>query len=179
MKSKKIIMLVLFSFTLSTFIFAQEQTKQKIEFPQYTLEQKYERAEGNFVSHTLAGIAYAKSKGDTPDDYGKFIGELHGRGWQAGERNPIEYFVSGMNFNMNLFNDFQMEILEQSDSSIKARMNRKWENQIKKQAEYGVTLDEFHNWLVHLWKAITNHLGLEYKQEFESDWITFTVIKKK
>lgn len=178
MKSKTIIMFFLAIFIFSTLILAQEQKKQEFELPKRDIEQRWKQARGNLVAHIVAGIAFAKSKGTTAEEYGKFVGELHGQYWDAEEQNPVEFFTKYMYINMTSFEDFEMEILELSDSSIKARMNRKWEDHIKWVDSFGTTMDEFHNWLEKLWIAIATKLGLEYKQEFEEKWIIVTITKK-
>lgn len=156
----------------------KEQAEQEFELPRLYMEQKWATAAGNLAAHMIAGIAFAKTKGVTPEEYGKFVGELHGQYWDAEEQNPVKFFTKGMYINMNSFEDFQMEILGMSDSSVKARMNRKWEDAFKGFDKYGTTTDEFHNCLDKLWIAIAKNLGLEYDQKFEEEWIIVTVTKK-
>ncbi len=152
--------------------------EQKTELPQPTLEQKYNCCEGNFIAHLAASIAYAKLHEETPGNYGKFVGELHAKSWQPENEDNLEYFIKGFHWNMNLFKNFQMEIIEQSDSFIKAKMIANWGSLLIEKERFGVTPDEMREWLEKLWIAIAEHLDLEYKQEFDGEWIVFTVTKK-
>jgi hypothetical protein len=70
-----IILLVVISFSA----FAQEKGEQIIQLPQLSLEQKLDRSVRNTTTRDIVGIAYAKSLGKTPEDYGKYIGGKIGR----------------------------------------------------------------------------------------------------
>lgn len=63
---KLCIILFLFVFTFSGLMITQEVETQKIELPQRTDEYLANRGLGNTMSWFFSGIAYAKSKGDTP-----------------------------------------------------------------------------------------------------------------
>ena len=70
--AKKIAGIVLCIFIFSSFMIAQEAKKQKIELPKKTDEYLVNRGLGNTMSWFFSGIAYAKSKGETPEDFAKF-----------------------------------------------------------------------------------------------------------
>jgi hypothetical protein len=48
---------------------------QIIQLPQLSLEQKLDRSARNTTTRDIVGIAYAKSLGKTPEDFGKYNGE--------------------------------------------------------------------------------------------------------
>jgi len=63
--------------------------KKVISLPQLTLEEKWEIAEGNLLYLLVTGIAYAKSRGDSPEDYGAIAGSVAAPGWgDARGRGP-------------------------------------------------------------------------------------------
>ena len=49
-------------------------TLTKVELPQLTLEQKWRKAESNLIYFVVSGIAYAKSRGESAEDFGTFAG---------------------------------------------------------------------------------------------------------
>jgi hypothetical protein len=72
MNNKNIIGILLIIFIFSHSVITQEKEKQKIELPEKSLEYKVDRGVGNTMSWFYSGIAYAKSKGDTPEEFAKF-----------------------------------------------------------------------------------------------------------
>ena len=75
------LILVVLSFTL----YAQEvnvEKPQKFVLPQLYLEQKQDRTVMNLASFICAGIAYTKSIGQTPEEFGTFVGNFFAPGWK-------------------------------------------------------------------------------------------------
>ncbi len=172
---------VLFVSIFCISIYAQEkkeQTEQKIELPKLYLEQKLDRAVLNVTSFITGGIAYAKSLGKTPEDYGKFIGEKFAPGWDGIKGKGIAPFIRGMYRNFQSDVNCHWEILSESDKSVKVQMNRFGDAIIKADTETGVTTEEFDRCMGNVMEAITNHLGFDFKQELKEDWIVFTVTDK-
>ena len=178
MKNKTILRIIAALIILVGFPRAQEK-EQKIELPQLTLEEKWETAESNLYYFICCGIAYAKSKGDSPEEFGTFTGEVAAPSWEKGKAKGPAYLVRGISWNKQQFNGFKLEILAESESSIRGRMNIPWEDVIKERSKrYGVSVDEFNRFFEKKWEAIADYLGLEYKQKVEEDWIVFTVTEK-
>ncbi len=150
-----------------------------IDLPQLTVEQKWRTAEGNLIYFIVSGIAYAKSLGNTSDDFGTFAGIIATPYWkQAQGRGPLA-LVEGISENKQQFRDFQLEILSASEQKIEARMKGFGENDIRDWPEPRVTVDEYFRFFEKKWIAIADYLGLEYNQRAEGDWIVFTVYNKK
>ena len=181
MRNKIIVGLILFVFIFSFSINAQEkqeQTKQKIELPKWYLEQKLEQTNMNLVAFITSSIAFAKSMGKTPEDYGKFIGETFAPGWEGAKGKGISPFIQGIYRNLQPDKNFRMEILSESKTSVEGRMNRYEEATVKAYARTGVTIEEVDACFGKVWETIANYLGLEYKQKVEGDWIVFTITEK-
>ena len=53
----------------------KNQTIPKFEVPQVTPEQKFEVLYNHVIAYCNTGISFAKTKGTTPKEYGKYIGE--------------------------------------------------------------------------------------------------------
>jgi hypothetical protein len=144
--------------------------------PQLTLEQKWETAESNLIYFVVCGIAYAKSRGASPEEFGAFAGNI--ASWEEARGKGPQALVEGISWNKQQFRNFQMEILSESQSSITARMKGFGEDAIRRRKGSTVTVDDYLRFFEKKWQAIARNLGLEYKQEIAGDWIVFTVSGK-
>ena len=88
-------------------------------------------------------------------------------------------FIENMHWNWQIWEDFQIETLEESKDFYKAKMKGAGEKYITEWTDPGITTNEFYDCLGQMMKQIAESLGLEYKQEVEGDWIVFTVTAKK
>lgn len=151
------------------------QAEQGIVLPVLKQKGRMNRAIGNLKSFTLTGIAYAKSLGKTPEDYGKFAGELYAPFWTV-RKGSVAQIVRGIYFNRQMNRNFKLEILSESETSVKARW-KEWID-LKGNTGMGVTGEEYARFLGKIYETISNHLELEWQQEFEDDWLVFTVTIK-
>ncbi|MBI3360977.1 MAG: hypothetical protein HY023_07690 [Chloroflexi bacterium] len=150
-----------------------------IELPQLTIEQKWKTAESNLIYFVVSGIAYAKSRGASPEDFGTFAGNVAVPSWKKHSGKGPQVLVEGISGNKQQFRDFQLEILGASETTIEARMKGFGENDVRDWTEPGVTVDDYIRFFEKKWEAIADSLGLEYKQRVEGDWTVFTVTQKK
>jgi hypothetical protein len=166
-------------FILSFSILAQEKKEQSIELPQLNLEQKLDRSVRNTISRDIVSIAFAKSMGKTPEDYGKFIGGLTAFFWaDIKGKGPVPFVQYWYRF-LQTDRYSKMEILSVSKTSVKAKMTVYGETYIRALADLGVTIDEYASYYGKYTEILADSLGLEYKQKLEGDWIVFTVTEKK
>ena len=182
MRSRSLTILVIFMFISSSSIFAQEkkvQTAQKIELPQLNLEQKLDRAVMNLSAFIIGGIAHAKSMGKTPEDYGKFIGEIFAPGWEETKGKSIAEYIENMYKNFQADKNCQWEILEESDKMVKVRMKRFGNTAVKAYERTGVTPQEYDRCMSKIMQTITNYLGFYYNQGLQDDWIIFWISTEK
>ncbi len=180
MKSKAIVWTILVVFVLSFSILAQEKEKQSIELPQLYLEQKLDRSVKNTTGREVVGIAYAKSMGKTPEDYGKFMGERMAFSWaDIKGKGPVPFVQYWYRF-LQTDRYSKMEILSVSKTSVKAKMTVYGVTHIKAfAADLGVTVEEYASYLGKFSEMLADYVGLDYKQKLEGDWIVFTVTEKK
>src|SRR4051794_447859 len=61
----------------------QQQASGHIVVPAYTTEQRWNRMQDHWVAFFVGGTAQAKASGKTPEDYGRFIGDLFAPTWGA------------------------------------------------------------------------------------------------
>jgi hypothetical protein len=148
-------------------------TDKMIELPQLALEVKWATAESNLIYFIVCGIAYAKAKGDSAADYGTFAGKI--ANWDDAKGRGPRALVEGISSNKQQFRNFQMEILSESPTAIRARMKGFGEDAIRKRKRSDVTVDDYIRFFEKKWQAIAEGLGLQYRQETEGDWVVFTV----
>jgi len=152
---------------------------QIIQLPQLSLEQKLERSARNTTTRDIVGIAYAKSLGKTPEEFGKYIGEHTAFFWadikDKGSVPFVQYWYRFLQTDKNS----KMEILSVSEKSVKAKMTVYGETNIKALSDLGVTIEEYASFYGKYSETLAEYLGLEYKQKFEDGWIVFSVTEKK
>ncbi len=113
---KKLIVLLIVIFS-SFWINAQE----KFSVPQVTTDQKIEILYNHVIAYAVTGISFAKSKGVSPEDYGKFMGKEFSTMWDLSGGFPLlvnqfMFMLAGMH------PDNQMQIVKQDDKSITFKM---------------------------------------------------------
>jgi hypothetical protein len=151
-----------------------------IELPQLTVEQKWATAESNMIYFIACGISYAKCHGQTAEDFGVWAGQVAAPSWEEEKSQglgPIG-LINGISHNKQQFRGFEMEILEESELSIRARMKCFGENVIRHRPHYEVSVYEYIRFFEKKWVVIADFLGLEYKQQVDGDWVVFTVTRK-
>ena len=113
LRNKMIIGIIFLIISLPGSLLPQDnrgQAEQGIVLPVLKQKGRMNRAIGNLKSFTLTGIAYAKSLGKTPEDYGKFVGELYAPFWTV-RKGSAEQIVRGIYFNRQMNRNFKLEIL--------------------------------------------------------------------
>ena len=159
----------------SIFLNAKEENKQKIELPQKTDEYLVNRGLGNTMSWFFTGIAYAKSKGDTPEDFAKFGLNVWGSWWKD---KDIAGYLRKIYVCFSTDKDFRMEILKETETSAQVRMNIYGKRWIETFKESGVTNAEYIRFLGAQLTSLAEYIGWEHEVKFEEDWIYLTVSEK-
>ncbi|MEI8113548.1 MAG: hypothetical protein WCI54_07960 [Bacteroidia bacterium] len=177
MKTKLITLIILGVFAV-TFVFSQEKNLE-VKLPKLSVEQKWETAEGNLVYFIISGISYSKSKGETPEDFGAWTGQVGCPYWKGIANMTPAKFVQEISSNKQQFKDFQMEILSAEKSVVKGRMMGYGNKLVTMYNLGGVTEDDYVRFFKKKWETIAGCVGYQYKQEKKGDWTYFTVSEKK
>ncbi len=149
-----------------------------IELPQLTLQQKWETAEGNLIYFIVCGISYAKSHGQTAEDFGTWAGQVAAPSWHELKDGGPRGLVAGISYNKQQFHDFEMEILGESEAEVRARMRCFGEDAIRKDTSLQlISVDEYVRCFDKKWAAIADFWGMKYEQHVEDGWIVFRVTK--
>lgn len=146
---------------------------QEIELATYTPEQRWERAASQFTVSYVSAIAYAKSMGQSVEEYSKTVADLFAPGWGEPGSGTLS-IVRGMHRNLSLWPNCEFELVEQSDESVTSRSNRPWATYFgEDEMWYGVSLEEFET-SFHVFNAsLAEHLGLGYEDWMEDGWWYF------
>ncbi len=145
-----------------------------IELPQLTLQEKWETAESNLVYFIVCGITYAKSHGQTAEDFGRWAGQIAAPYWEEEKRMGPRGLIEGISRNKQQFHGFTMEILDVSATSIRARMKCFGEDLVRERNPE-ISVDEYIRFFDQKWVAIAEFMGLKYIQQQEGEWVMITV----
>ena len=181
MKIGKIMGAILACSILSSFIISQEKKTENIEMPQMKMEEKWHVARNNLTALSMASIAFAKSLGKTPEDFGEFYGELAASTYESLVKN-VEDLVQLIDTFGQIFyserEDYKIEILNESDISVDGKMSIPAAYPLKYWADPGVTVEEYMRYWGKYLAVAAEHTEMEYKQKLEGDWVYFTISKK-
>lgn len=141
-----------------------------------TAEQKWARSTW-MISYAWTGmISHAKSVGQTPEEFGHWISEYIAPTWGTPGSRTLQSFVRGVFLNYNLWDGLEFEILADSPTEVRGRMNTPYAGFF---GEGGVrndtTLDEFRAVQNIVYEECAAYLGFDMRHEIDGDWIVFTV----
>ena len=154
-------------------------TLTRVELPQLTLEQKWRKAESNLIYFVVSGIAYAKSRGESAEDFGTFAGDVAAPHWKENKGKGPQALVEGISWNKQQFHNFQMQILSESETAVEARIKGFGEDTIREYWGPLVSGNDYVRFFERKWEAIADYLELEYSQRSDGEWTVFTVSAKK
>jgi hypothetical protein len=144
---------------------------QEIELATYTPEQRWERAGSQTVAVGVAALAYAKSLGKTAEEFGEAAADIFGPGWGEPGSGSLG-IVRGMHRNYSLWPNCEFELVEQSEESVTARVNRPWSGFFgEDETSYGVTLEEYEKSFQVFNSRLSEYLGLGYEEWVEDGWM--------
>jgi len=176
MKYKTIVCISLTIFILTSLTIPQEKTTQTIDLPQKTLEYKVERGVINTLSWIFTGIAYAKSKGDTPEDFARHGIKAWGSYW---EDLDIKAYIQKWHRIFSTDFHFKMEILNATETSVEAKMTIFARRCAETFAVSGVTEEEYIRFISTSISSMAEYLGWKCEQKLEGEWLYITVSEKE
>lgn len=144
--------------------------------PQLTDAQKMEVLYQHVMSYATTGIAFAKTQGTSPREYGSFIGKQFTAFWDPDGGFPV--LVNQMMYILaGLHPDNQMEIQEQNDHMIRFRL-RNVDLMFREGPVFGVTFDELLETSYGIINEITQFMEADFKHEQADDgWYVVTMTK--
>lgn len=177
---KSLVALVL-SLLVSAAAFAQPQTAPAPsagqDLPQYTTEQRWERAASQATAAFLGMIALGKQAGRTVDDTGKALVGVFGPGWSK-TMGPVE-MARAVRRNVLLWPKAEVTALELTPTVAKIRFNRPWMDTFGQSNDaYGVKAEDLERTLEVFQRAIAEERGMTMDAQREGNYITYTFKKK-
>jgi len=170
MKSITVILLLFFS---ATTLFAQ----QPFSVPEVTNDQEKEILYNHMIAYAATGITFAKTKGVSPEEYGKYIAEQFKPFWNPDQgfpmfANTIMFILKGMH------PANEMQILEQNESMVRFKM-KNVDAMFQMGPAYGITYKEFLECSKGILETLADYMNSGFMQEMSKDgWYVATINKK-
>lgn len=153
--------------------------QEKYPIPVRTADQKHGRTLSQFYWANAAGIAFAKSLGVTPYDYGKFTGNLAAPTWGPG--NDFEGLVRGVISNLENFrnvSDTPLIVKENEDGSVSIIASDKMIHKYFPVGKSVISYDEFKESMKGSMEPIATHMGATITMETKDTLLVFKIMKK-
>jgi hypothetical protein len=153
--------------------------QEKYPIPVRTADQKHGRTLSQFYWVDAAGIAFAKSKGVTPYEYGKYVGNLAAPTWGPG--NDFEGLVKGIIYNLENFrhiSDAPLIVKENEDGSVSITANDKMIHKYFPEGKSVVSYKEIMESMDGSLEPIANHMGAIITMETKDTLLVYTIRKK-
>lgn len=147
-----------------------------VQFPKLTIEERWNIAESNLVYFIVCGIAYAKARGVTAEDFGTFSGNV--ANWENAAKGNPKVLIEGIYRNKSQFKKFEMKIVRESEDVIEAKMRGFGEDLVRNRRKQDITVEEYLGFFGKKWEAIAKHLELIYKQRLQGQWLQISVAKR-
>lgn len=169
---KSITVILLFLFSAAT-LFAQ----QPFSVPDVTNDQEKEILYNHVIAYAATGITFAKTKGVSPEEYGKYIGEQFKPFWEPEQgfpafANTTMFILKGM----HPAND--MQILEQNENMVRFKM-KNVDAMFQMGPAYGITYAEFLECSNGILTTLADYMQSGFLQETTKDgWYIATISKK-
>lgn len=163
-------------FLAASILAAQPVTAQVDLTDTRTPEQKWARSTWMMSYAWTAMISHAKSVGQSPEEFGHWISGYIAPTWGAPGARTLQSFVRGMFLNYNLWNGLEFEVLSDTPTEVRLRMNTPYSAFFgESRVRNDTTLDEFRRVLQIVNEDTADYLGFEMSHEVDGDWMVLTV----
>lgn len=166
----KLIGLLFSSFLFITQLAAQE----KFSVPQITPEQKQEILYNHVMGYATTGIGFAKTKGATPEEFGKYIGAQFTSFWDPA--SGFSAFANGMIFILaGMHPDNEMQIVAQNEKMVQFKL-KNVDISFKNGPMFGVTYDEMLDCSEGIISVLANHMNTSFSHKIvDGIWYEVTL----
>jgi hypothetical protein len=148
------------------------------ELPDYSMEQRWARAERLLTSWVVFGIRYSQMMGQSLEQFADALVEVYGPGWSQ-EMEPQD-MLRAMHRNWMWQQNGVFEVLESSPEAVRFRANRAYVADYfgDDMTSYGVTVDEYERVLELFQREICAQRGMTLEWVVEGDWVNVAVRKQ-
>lgn len=165
---------VLFITVLVLGIVTSGSFTQSLDLPEYTTEQRWERAALHVTLAFVLMLRQDLEAGKTPEEHAESIVEIIGPGW-SGVTSPAA-MARTMHRNWYIWPGAEFTVEEAEDASVTIRANQPWERVFGEVRNfYGVSLKD-HNTMFRVFhELIARQQGMKYRQTEDEDGITIKI----
>ncbi len=151
--------------------------QQPFVVPEVTSEQKQEILYNHVIGYAVTGIGFAKSKGATPEEFGKYIGTQFTSFWNPAD--GFEAFANGMIFILaGMHPDNEMQIVAQSEKMVQFKL-KNVDISFKNGPMFGVTYDEMLDCSEGIISVLANHMNVSFSHQIVDEiWYEVTLRAK-
>ena len=173
MKAKFLFLTVIVAFLFCTKSYSQDTSYTKIELEETLLKDKHIFTTWRVDYYICTGIAYAKSMGQSVEDFAEFVGKHHSLTY------PDDETLSGVaksgHYVMTSYPWGKYEIISESDSVIVAKSNRLYKNG----PMLDVTIEEFEKYFWGHVVIMASKINIDFKYEIRENEVIQTFSYKK
>lgn len=154
-------------------------SQQKLNLPEFSIQQQLNRAVANTVSYMMFGISFAKANGKSVKEFAEHCAKITIPFYERFRGMGPAPIVESV-YRVSLYDpNYKMEIIEETDSHIKGEMRLFGLDVINATQNFGgVTAEDCYEFYAQFMKYFANGLDLNYSQAIENDMIHFTISKK-
>lgn len=169
---KKILSLVIL-----VFLFAQISAQDGFTVPQVSQQEKEQILYNHVIAYAVTGISFAKSKGVSAEEYGRYIGKLFAPMWNPDDgfgalASGMMYILAGMHPNN------EMTIIDQNKNMVKFKMKNV--TMAFGQGPFlGVTEKEFLDCSYGVIDELAKRMNAEFKHKMGEDGWYEVMLKAK
>lgn len=153
---------------------SQKTNHNEISLSPWPVEQIANFAVWRTDYYICTGIAYAKSRGLTVDDFAEFVGTHHSL--ENVDTKHVEQPVRILYHLINNYPNGKFEIISESDSSATVRFNRPYAEYFKNGPQLGVSLEEFEKFLYGHITILLERKDIDFKYHIHGEEITAMLI---
>ena len=151
--------------------------QQPFSVPEVTPDQEKEILYNHVIAYCATGITFAKTKGVSPEEYGKYIGEQFKTFWNPEQGFP--FFVNTIMFILKGMHPAnEMQILEQNEKMVQFKM-KNVDAMFQMGPPYGINYDEFLACSKGILETLADYMKSDFTQETDKNgWYVVTIKEK-
>lgn len=151
--------------------------QQPFSVPEVTNDQEKEILYNHMIAYCATGITFAKTKGVSPEEYGKYIAEQFKPFWNPDQGFPV--FTNTIMFILKGMHPAnEMQILDQNEKMVRFKM-KNVDAMFQMGPAYGITYTEFLQCSKGVLETLAEYMNSEFSQETDKNgWYVATISKK-